>query len=308
MIMTVSASRRPLLATARWAGRSFRTSANRSAFSALQNAVVLTWNEERQGFSHRFFSASAPDPKDKREEEAAEEGSFITRTFKSVLTPQNQFYALVAGGSLGAYFISKIFLSFTNFFTHLTPTVVAKWGFYTGFGCATLVGGMALVTADNLYIRADPVYKYCFNWVKSDAFVQQTIGDGLQPGSLRSYRLDSGKMEMVGRSAVWRPPRIQMIFDVAATGPPYRTGIVTCEAIKAGGFPPRLATTLLKVDYELGNEGEDGGTREEDQTYFLVGSQEEFSRVSKRSGLSLEMLARAIHIEKAAAGRHNEET
>ena len=94
-----------------------------------------------------------------------------------------------------------------------------------------------------------------------------------------------------------------MIFDITATGPPYRTGIVTCEAIKSGGFPPQLTTTLLKVDYETGNEGEEGGTREGDQTYFLKGSKEEFSRVSKRSGLSLDMLARSVHIEKAAAGR-----
>jgi hypothetical protein len=97
-----------------------------------------------------------------------------------------------------------------------------------------------------------------------------------------------------------------MIFDVSATGPPYRTGIVTCEAIKSGGFPPRLVTTLLKIDYETGNEGE-GGEREEDHTYFLKGSKEDFSRVSKRSGLSLDVLARSLHIERAAAGRHNNE-
>ena len=96
-----------------------------------------------------------------------------------------------------------------------------------------------------------------------------------------------------------------MIFDVTATGPPYRTGLVTCEAIKSGGIPPKLTTTLLKIDYETGNEGEEGGTREDDQTYYLKGSQEEFSRVSKRSGLSLDMLARSVHIEKAAAGRHD---
>jgi len=292
-----AAVRRPMLASARWAGRSLP----RGSFSALQNAFVVTWKQEKEEHGVRFFCAAAPDPKEKSDEE---EGSFISRTFKSVLTPQNQFYALVAGGTVGAYGISRVFLAFTGFFTHLTPTVVAKWGFYTGFGCATMVGGLALVTADNMYIRADPVYRYCLNWVTSDTFIQQTLGDGLKGGSLRSYRLDSGKMEMVGRSAVWRPPRIQMIFDITASGPPYRTGIVTCEAIKAGGFPPRLTTTLLKVDYELGNEGEVGGTREEDQTHFLKGSKEEFTRVSKRSGLSLDSLARAVHIEKAAAGRH----
>ena len=93
-----------------------------------------------------------------------------------------------------------------------------------------------------------------------------------------------------------------MIFDVAGTGPPYRTGLVTCEAIKTGGFPPKLTTTLLKVDFETGNEGE-GGTREEDQTIFLKGSAEDLTRISRRSGLSLEMLGRSVHINKAAAGR-----
>lgn len=78
--------------------------------------------------------------------------------------------------------------------------------------------------------------------------------------------------------------------------------MVTCEAIKSAGFPPRLHTTLLKVDYETGNEGE-GGTREGDETHFLAGSEAEMSRISKRSGLSLAMLARSVHINKAAAGK-----
>ena len=76
-----------------------------------------------------------------------------------------------------------------------------------------MVGGLALVTFDNLYIRADPVYRYCYNWVKNDTFLQQTLGDGLRPGSLRSYRLDSGKMEIVGTNPVWRPPRIQVQYS-----------------------------------------------------------------------------------------------
>ena len=138
--MTSAITRRPMLATARWAlqGQSFHR-IHKGSLSALHSAVVLTWKEEVHNtripalVNVRFFTA-APDPKEKEENQ---EGSIISRTFKSVLTPQNQFYALVAGGSVGAYFISRVFLGFTNFFTHLTPTVIAKWGFYTGFGCAT---------------------------------------------------------------------------------------------------------------------------------------------------------------------------
>ena len=127
-----------MISSTKWAlqGRHLR----RGSLSALQNAVVLAWKgDERQNhilpglINVRFFSA-APDPKEK---DSGEEGNVITRTFRTVLTPRNQFYALVAGGTIGAYAISRVFLGFTTFFTHLTPTVIAKWGFYTGFGCAS---------------------------------------------------------------------------------------------------------------------------------------------------------------------------
>jgi hypothetical protein len=91
-----------------------------------------------------------------------------------------------------------------------------------------------------------------------------------------------------------------MIFDVNAKGPPYRTGLVTCEAIKSAGILPKLETTLLKVDYETGNEGE-GGATEGDETIYLVGDASYVTRVSKRSGLSLDKLARSVHINRAAA-------
>jgi hypothetical protein len=208
---------RPL--TARWAlvgNRQYRAvsiSAVRGALSALQLPNERRYRRSEGPFGQprqiRYFVA-APDPSEKKDESAEDESSFIARAFKSVLTPQNQFYALIAGGTIGTYAISRVFMSFTTFFTHLTPTTVAKWGFYTGFVSASFIGGLALVTFDNLYIRADPVYQYCLRWVQNDTFVQQTLGDGLQPGNLRSYRLDSGKLEVVGRTAVWRPPRIQV--------------------------------------------------------------------------------------------------
>lgn len=152
-----------------------------------------------------------------------------------------------------------------------------------------------------MVIRADPVYKYCLNWVKNDSSVQAALGDGLVPGHLRSYRLDAGQMAMCAGTNTrvqWQEPRIQMIFDVTATGPPYRSGIVTCEAVKSGGFPASLHTTLLKVDYETGAVGDKD---EGDQTLFLRGSVEDMERVSNRSGLSLGMLGRAVHINQAAA-------
>ena len=66
------------------------------------------------------------------------------------------------------------------------------------------------MTAEQLTIRADPVYKYCLNWVTNDEKVQKAIGDGITSGALRSYRLDSGKLIMKGKTPVWKPPRIQV--------------------------------------------------------------------------------------------------
>ena len=82
-------------------------------------------------------------------------------------------------------------------------------------------------------------------------------------------------------------------------GPPYRTDLVTAEATKNFGFPPRLKTNLLKVDYETGDEGE-GGTVEGNETIFLVGDNKDMTRVSSRSGLSLEKLAEHVHISRGA--------
>lgn len=101
---------------------------------------------------------------------------------------------------------------------HQSPLSVAKYSFYTGFGTASILGGLSLVTVENLYIRADPVYKYCKNWVVKDDRVNWALGDGIRAGNLRSYRLDPGNFHFDGTSLIWRPPRIQMLFDVSATG------------------------------------------------------------------------------------------
>ena len=37
-----------------------------------------------------------------------------------------------------------------------------------------------------------------------------------------------------------------MLFDVQGSGPPYRTGLVTCEAIKNAGFKPVRADEINK--------------------------------------------------------------
>jgi hypothetical protein len=89
---------------------------------------------------------------------------------------------------------------------------------------------------------------------------------------------------------------------VRGQGPPFRSAIVTCEAKKvSGAFPPRLRTTVLKVDYEEGDEG-DGGSYEGDRSVWLRGDEQEYNRVSERSGISLSNLAQSMHINKAAAG------
>ena len=150
------------------------------------------------------------------------------------------------------------------------------------------MSSLALFTYDALTIRADPVYHHCLSKIQSSESCQSVLGDGILPGKLRSYRLDSGKFEPVSsKSARWRNPRIQMIFDVYGTGPPFRTAIVTAQAHKvSGSFPPQLKTDILKVDYEVGDEGE-GGVVEGDRCLWIKGDEELFDRKSQRSGLTL---------------------
>ena len=46
-----------------------------------------------------------------------------------IVNPQTQGYFVVAGGTLGTLLVGKAIIGFTSFFTHLAPTVVAKYGF-----------------------------------------------------------------------------------------------------------------------------------------------------------------------------------
>ena len=84
-----------------------------------------------------FCYCFSTEPDKKEEHDAGFVANAKHQFMATVVTPQNQFYALVAGGTIGAYIISRGFLQFTSFFTHLTPTTIAKWGFYTGFGTAS---------------------------------------------------------------------------------------------------------------------------------------------------------------------------
>lgn len=114
-----------------------KTRWNHGAKQIVLKALSGSYSDPTSDMIHiRFFSATPPPPppeKDRKEES----GNIVTSTLRSVMTPQNQFYALVAGGAIGTYAITRIFLGVTSFFTHLNPSVVAKWGFYTGFSCAT---------------------------------------------------------------------------------------------------------------------------------------------------------------------------
>lgn len=195
-------------------------------------------------------------------------------------------------------------MSFTSFFTSLSPAIVAKYGFYLGFTTSLSMSALALFTLDTLTVRADPVFKHALSKVQGSEEIMSKLGDGIVPGNMRSYRLDAGKFEPTsGTSVAWRNPRIQMIFDVVGQGPPFRTGLVTCEAVKVtGAFPPKLRTNVLKVDYEVGDEGE-GGNEEGDRSAWLRGDKEKYERVSRRSGMSLKSLGSMIHINKAASGK-----
>ena len=108
---------------------------------------------------YRAFSSSNTDgaPRELSDDQKKKaDASFLGR----ILTPRYQTYALIGGGTLGALMVGKFASSFVSFFTHLTPQVVGKWGFYAGFGTATFMGALACVTVDSIAIRADPVFKH----------------------------------------------------------------------------------------------------------------------------------------------------
>jgi hypothetical protein len=171
---------------------------------------------------------------------------------------------------------------------------------------------LAAFTVDSLTIRADPVYIHCLSKVRANDQVIAAIGDNIRPGKLRSYRLDSGKFEATSSSsAKWRDPRIQMIFDVQGNTPPYRSALVTCEAHKVtGAFPPKLHTSILKIDYETADnvvEAESSSNSpveevegEGDQSLWLIGDRTKYERVSQRSGLSLRDLGANVSINKGS--------
>jgi hypothetical protein len=240
--------------------------------------------------SIRHFSTRVDPPSDESSDPPP--STFLARAF----TPQVQTYLMIGGGAVGTLLVARVVVSFTSFFTHLTPLVMAKWGFYMGFGTAGAMGALAAFTYDTITIRADPVFRYGLKKIQSNDQCIKALGDGVSPGKLRSYRLDPGRFEASSAyRMVYRPPRIQMIFDVQAQGPPYRAAICTIEAHKAtGAFPPKLTTTLLKVDFE------DGDVEENDRTIWLVGDQESYQRVSRRSGIRLSELGQFMHINKAA--------
>ena len=98
-----------------------------------------------------------------------------------------------------------------------------------------------------------------------------------------SFSIPSFLLQFVG----WMRVFLKLMLGVVASGPPYQTGSVTCEANKGAGrwYWPSLQTMLLKVDYETGNEDK-GGTTEGDESIYLVGSEEHVSHISKRSGFS----------------------
>jgi len=355
-----AASNSTTLATTAFGNRNSNSTRNTVVFRSYSSGFPLLQKEKDTADNATTTTTTTTTKKEEEEQQnqQLEELGMIESTKNQIMnmivtkSKDLQFYALVAGGTVGAYIISKGLMSFTGFFTHLSPLVVAKYSFYTGFGTASILGSLTLLTADNLYIRADPVFRYTKNIVENDVRVQQALGSDIYPGKLRSYRLDSGSFHLTNTNKKttttttntntnttgtdtdkeknkdnttdsdnnnktsisllssfglqWQPPRIQMIYDVSASTPPFRTGIVTCEAIKQPGFPfPKLKTNLLKVDYETGNEHESddgsGMTFEGDATIILKGNIEDMKKVSSRSGLSLEGLAGHVHINRGAA-------
>jgi len=105
-------------------------------------------------------------------------------------------------------------MSMLRFFTHLTPQFIAYNAFIGGFLTASVVGAGALTLRNGFTIRADPVFQRTLAKVSTHRLVTARLGGGITAGNLRSYRLDSGRFETVNNSIIWRPARIQMLFNI----------------------------------------------------------------------------------------------
>lgn len=70
--------------------------------------------------------------------------------------------------------------------------------------------------------------------VQRDPVCANRLGSPITSGELRAYKIDGGSWGLNdSRAMVWKPLRVQMIFDVAGE---HFDGLVTVEAEKSNGM------------------------------------------------------------------------
>jgi len=114
--------------------RSNALSLSRSLSRSLSTSTPFSFDSQSKRKQHQYnthqqqlrsFSSTGSS-----DEEKAQDSGVLGK----IISPKNQTYVFLGGSVLGTLGIAKIAMNFTSFFTHLTPQLVGKWGFYTGFG------------------------------------------------------------------------------------------------------------------------------------------------------------------------------
>eukprot|EP00946_MAST-07B_sp_MAST-7B-sp1_P002771 g2771.t1 len=169
----------------------------------------------------------------------------------------------ILGGAAIAYVFTKASLYITTNLMGITLTDAVWFGFGSGFLTSTGIAVSALTfynTFDS--VRPEPVYRAAMKKIAEDDNVVSILGpinlmgNGLNSGFLRAYKIDGGDVGFgpghrgvsvptpLGKDnkLVWRFPRIQMMFQVYGRD---RQALVTVEALNKSG---KTKLNLIALD------------------------------------------------------------
>lgn len=103
--------------------------------------------------------SSAPPPNDEEEKPPASAADRALAFASNLTVADAVRYATYGAGGFGVYMVSKGVLGTINTLLHLPPTVVAKYGFYSGFLTASAAAVAARQAWLAIHIRPEFVYR-----------------------------------------------------------------------------------------------------------------------------------------------------
>ena len=193
----------------------------------------------------RHLSSAPPPPNDEEEKPPASAADRALAFASNLTVADAARYATYGAGGFGVYLVSKGVLGTINTLLHLPPTVVAKYGFYSGFLTASAAAVAARQAWLAIHIRPEFVYREALAMIGRSQAVLDRLGTPY-PSTvpLRTYNLDGGNFFPGGPLGVqWKPPRVVMMFAVEGVK---EEGVVYLECLK--NLNGRLHFTFVGVD------------------------------------------------------------